>query len=318
MSQVGLNELRWFLVVAELQNVSRAAARLNISQPALSRTIQRLEQAYGVDLFDRPNRRMRLNRYGEALVRRIEAALGELAGAEDDIATMRGPRAGTVELAFLHSFGTWLVPELLAKYKQVDGLTRFILHQDSADEVAARLVDGRTHLILTSPRPRDPMLSWAPIQREPLVLAVWEGHRLADRPQVELADVLHERFIAMHTEFGLRQTTDALFAARGVHLDVLLESAEIATIRALVRSGLGVAIVPGGPAAPAVPGLVLVPFSDEDAHRTIGMSWHLERSVPAAASRFRGFVLSHSGTDFPQDVSQCETAAASVARVTED
>ncbi|WP_327287412.1 LysR family transcriptional regulator [Streptomyces sp. NBC_01198] len=289
---MSLDELRSFLVVAELQNVSRAAAVLNISQPALSRTIGRLEQTYGVELFDRPNRRLRLNRYGRALVVRVEAALRELAQAEDDIATMRGPRTGTVELAFLHSFGTWLVPGLLGEYAHVDALTRFALHQDSADEVAARVADGRAHLAVTSPRPRDPLLDWVPLRREPLALAAWPEHPLVGRSRVELMDVLHEHFIAMPGEFGLRQTTDALFAARGVHMDVVLESAEIATIKALVRSGLGVAIVPGGLTAPSVSGVVLLPLADEDAFRTIGLSWHLDRRLPAAAGRFRGWVLS--------------------------
>ncbi|GAB3976576.1 LysR family transcriptional regulator [Actinoallomurus acanthiterrae] len=297
LNHVGLDELRSFLVVAELQNVSRAAATLNISQPALSRTIRRLEQAYGVELFDRPNRRLRLNRYGRVLVARIEAALRELAQAEDDIATMRGPRTGTVELAFLHSFGTWLVPDLLGEYARIDTRTRFVLHQDSADEVAARAADGRAHLILTSPRPRDPLLSWVPLRDEPLALATWTRHPLAGRSHVELMEVLHERFIAMPAEFGLRQTTDALFAARGVHMDVALESAEIATIKALVRSELGIAIVPGGPTAPVVAGVTLVPLSDEDAFRTIGVSWHMDRRLPAAASRFRGWVLSRPRPD---------------------
>jgi LysR family transcriptional activator of glutamate synthase operon len=170
----------------------------------------------------------------------------------DDIATLRGPRTGTVDLAFLHSFGTWLVPDLLSEYAHIDTQTRFVLHQDSADEVAARAADGRADLILTSPRPRDPLLSWVPLRDEPLALATGPGHPLGDRPQIELMDVLHERFIAMPAEFGLRQTTDALFAARGVHMNIVLESAEIATIKALVGSGLGIAIVPGGPTAPAV------------------------------------------------------------------
>ncbi|WP_433438347.1 LysR family transcriptional regulator [Nonomuraea sp. CA-141351] len=299
LSHVGLDELRWFLVVAETQNVSRAAATLNLSQPALSRTIRRLEQAYGVELFDRPNRRLRLNRYGQALKARVEAALRELAQAEDDIAIMLGPRTGTVALAFLHSFGTWLVPDLLSEYAGIDTRTKFLLHQDSADEVAARLADGRADLILTSPRPRDPLLSWVPLRDEPLALATWSGHPLADRPHVEIVEVLHERFIAMPEEFGLRQTTDALFAARGVHMDVVLESAEIATIRALVRSKLGVAIVPDGPTAPVVEGVTLVPLRDEDAYRTIGVSWHLDRRLSAAARRFRGWTLTRSRIDAP-------------------
>lgn len=297
LSQVGLNELRWFLVVAETQNVSRAAIRLNISQPALSRTIRRLEQAYGVELFDRPNRRLQLNQYGKALVLRVEAAFRELALAEDDIATLRGPRTGTVEVAFLHSFGTWLVPSLIGEYARVDAHARFLLHQDSADEVTARLADGRSQLILTSPRPTDPLLAWVPLQDEPLALATWSNHYLAGRAQVGLMEVLHEHFIAMPREFGLRQTTDALFAARGVHMDIALESAEIATMKALVRSELGIAIVPGGPNAPATPGVVLIPLSDEDAFRTIGLSWHLERRLPAAASRFRGWLLTRAESE---------------------
>ncbi len=294
LSQVGLNELRWFLMVAETQNVSRAAIRLNISQPALSRTIRRLEQAYGVELFDRPNRRLQLNRYGRALVLRVEAALRELTQAEDDIATLLGPRAGIVELAFLHSFGTWLVPGLIAEYSQDDTQARFLLHQDSADEVTARLTDGRSHIVLISPRPSDPLVGWVPLQDEPLALATWSTHYLAGRAQVGLMEVLHERFIAMPREFGLRQITDVLFAARGVHMDIVLESAEIATMKALVRSKLGIAIVPGGANAPAIPGVVLIPLSDEDAYRTIGVSWHLERRLPAAASRFRGWLLSRA------------------------
>jgi len=70
-----LNELRWFLVVAHLQNVSRAAQELNLSQPALSRAIRRLERTYGVELFDRSKQRMRLNSFGSALRGRVEAAL---------------------------------------------------------------------------------------------------------------------------------------------------------------------------------------------------------------------------------------------------
>ncbi|WP_460348074.1 LysR family transcriptional regulator [Actinoallomurus acanthiterrae] len=77
------------LVVTELQNISRSAATLNISQPTLSRTIRRIEQAYGVELLDRPNRRLRLNQYGQVLASRIEAALRELAQAEDGIALRR-------------------------------------------------------------------------------------------------------------------------------------------------------------------------------------------------------------------------------------
>lgn len=93
----------------------------------------------------------------------------------------------------------------------------------------------------------------------------------------------------MQTEFGLRQTTDAMFRRRGLTPIVVLESAEIATIRGLVASGLGVSIVPGGPHAPTSPDLVIVPLADEDAYRSIGLCWHADRELPHAVRRFREY-----------------------------
>src|SRR5215470_2761450 len=267
---VTLDELRWFLVVAQIQNVSRAARELNLSQPALSRAIRRMERRYGVELFDRSKQRIRLNRYGRAVRGRIEAALREMSLVEDDIAELQEPAPGVVSLAFLHSFGTWLVPDLLGKFATVQPATQFVLHQDSADEVSARLNGGMADLVLTSPRPADAVISWTPLQDERLELVVPTAHRLARRPSLTLAEVIDESFIAMHAEFGLRQTTDAMFARRGTQPRIVLESAEIATIKALVGSGLGVAITPGGEHAPAASGVVSIPLTDDDAYRTIG------------------------------------------------
>ncbi len=287
-----LDELRWFLVTAQIQNVSRAAQELNLSQPALSRAIRRLERRYGVELFDRSKQRMRLNRFGSVVRRRIEAALRELSLVEDDIALLQEPQSGVVSLAFLHSFGTWLVPDLLGRFTTVEPATHFVLHQDSADEVRARLTGGRADLVLTSPRPVDGVISWTPLQDQRLMLAVPTAHRLAGRSSLTLAEVIDESFIAMQAEFGLRQTTDAMFARRGTQPRIVLESAEIATIKALVGSGLGIAITPGEAHAPTASGVVSIPLADDDAYRTIGLAWRLDRSLPAAARRFRSFVIS--------------------------
>jgi LysR family transcriptional activator of glutamate synthase operon len=118
------------------------------------------------------------------------------------------------------------------------------------------------------------------------------AHRLARRSSLALAEVIDEGFIAMQSEFGLRQTTDAMFARRGTQPRIVLESAEIATIKALVGSGLGVAITPGGAHAPTASGVVSIPLIDDDAYRTIGLAWRLDRPLPAPVRRFRSFVIS--------------------------
>jgi len=294
---VTIDELRWFLVLASTENVSRAAEQLHIGQPTLSRALRRLERQVGAPLFDRTRQRLRLNNYGEAFRARAQRAVDELARAEDDIAVMLGPGPGTLRLAFLHSLGTWLLPDLLGRFGQTDTQTKFVLHQDSADQVLAALLSGRADLVLTSPQPRDPLVSWAPLLDQKLSLAVWKDHPLAGRESLRLSEVLHERYVAMQPEFGLRQTTDAMFARRGIKPNIILESAEIATIGGLVANELGVAILPDRPMPAQSPNMRLIPLEDGDAFRTIGIAWPSVRPLPQAARRFRIFVLGQPSAD---------------------
>ncbi|MET8946771.1 LysR family transcriptional regulator [Streptomyces sp. NPDC004542] len=286
-----IDELRWFLVLARTQNATRAAELLHITQPTLSRALQRLERRVGVPLFDRRSQRLWLNAYGEVFLAHADRALREIDRATDVIATLRAPQEGTLRLAFLHSLGTWLVPELLGDFGRLDPLVRFVLHQDSADRVARSLCEDTADLVLTSPRPADPLVAWQPLLDEPLVLAVPADHPVAGRTAVRLSEAADERFVAMQSEFGLRQTMDAMFRRRGLTPAVVLESAEIATIHGLVASGLGVAVVPGGPHVTPPKDLVLVPLSDEDAFRTIGLAWHGDHVPALPAQRFRRFVV---------------------------
>ena len=111
-----LRELEWFVVLAETEHVTIAAAQLNISQPTLSRALSRLERRLGVRLFDRQQNRLRLNKYGEIFQAHAMRAMNEIAQANERITTLVDPERGLVSLGFLVSFGTWLVPELLAEY----------------------------------------------------------------------------------------------------------------------------------------------------------------------------------------------------------
>jgi len=288
------DELRWFLDVAASGNVSRSAHSLNISQPALSRSIRRLERQYGVDLFDRRRNRLELNEFGGAVRDRIEAALLELGRAEDDIAVLHGPRPGTLSLVFLHSFGTWLVPDLMRRFAAEDSAdVKFLLHQDSANAVVSRVLDGHADIGLVSPRPSDPSLGWFDLGKEHLSVAVWDGyeHNPADEHQTTLSDFIDERFIAMQTEYGLRQVVDAMFDRRGRRCNIVLESAEISTIKALVAQRMGIAIVPGDRHGPAVDGVRLIPLADDDAFRMIGIVWRQDRRLSAAAARFKAHVI---------------------------
>ncbi|MDN3060030.1 LysR substrate-binding domain-containing protein [Streptomyces sp. SRF1] len=220
-------------------------------------------------------------------------AIGEIDGAEQRIASLVDPDRGTVALGFLHSYGTWLVPDLLAGYRRIAPATNFELRGAAADAVVDDVHQGRLDLGLTSPRPAGDDLRWTPLQDEPLCLLVPSGHRLARRRSVKAAELSEEEFVALQPVFGLRQVTDRLCTAAGFRPRITMECTELSTLRALVAAGLGIALVPakGSPSGPGDQA-VAVPLKDPEARRTIGLVAPAEGPRAAAVVRFYDYVCS--------------------------
>jgi len=269
-----VDELRWFAAVVEDPNVTRVAAALHVSQPALSRSLRRLETSLGVQLFDRVGRTLEPNRHGRAYAAAVRRALDELDGGREALET----EAGEVRLAFLHTLGTWLVPELIRAHRAAHPEARFRLSQASAGALAEAVRDGRSDLLLTSPRPEG--LAWTALFEQPLRLVVPPDHRLATRRRIRLAELAGDEFVIMRPEYGLRGITDALFERAGFTPRVAFEGEDPETLRGLAAAGLGVALLPGDGIA----------VTDKGASRTIGLAWRPERYRPPAAEAFAEFV----------------------------
>ncbi|MBU9762303.1 LysR family transcriptional regulator [Mycobacterium sp. TNTM28] len=283
------DELRWFVVLAETEHVTDAAAELGISQPTLSRALARLENDVGVALFDRVNRRLRLNAYGRVLLEHARRSISEIHTATEKIAELRDPDTGTVRLAFLHSQAGWYVPDLLRRFRSEAPRVRFELFQGAAHEIVERLTDGASDLAITSPRP--PGFRWRGLYVERLCLAVPREHRFAHRARIRLADAGAEPFVALAPDFGLRQLTDELCAEAGIAPPVVFEAMEIPTMEGLVAAGFGVAVVPVPRTERAEPGPAYVPLTEGSAKRQIGLTWNPHREMPPAAARLVGFIM---------------------------
>jgi LysR family transcriptional regulator, transcription activator of glutamate synthase operon len=269
-----VEELRWFAAVVKDPNVTRVAAALHVSQPALSRSLRRLEASVGVQLFDRVGRTLEPNRHGRAYAASVRRALEALDAGREAL----GEEAGEVRLAFLHTLGTWLVPELIRGHRAQHPEARFRLSQASAGALAEAVRDGRSDLLLTSPRPEG--LAWSALFEQPLRLVVPPDHRLATRRRIRLAELATDEFVVMRPEYGLRGITDALFERAGFTPRVAFEGEDPETLRGLAAAGLGVALLPGDGIAVA----------DRGASRTIGLAWQPERYRPPAAEAFAAFV----------------------------
>lgn len=290
-----VEELRWFVAVAERGRVTEAAEELHVSQPALSRALARLQAQLGVPLFDRRGRTLQLNRYGKLFRDHARRALAELDAARLGLADVTGAGRGLVPLAFLHTLGTWLLPALVSAYRAECPDVDFRLVQSGAGAMLQALRDGDVDLILTSPEPEEPGIAWVPLATEPLRLAVAPTHRLATRSRVRLAEVAEDPHVVIRAEYGLRAITDDLCRRAGFEPKVAFEGEDVATLRGLVAAGLGVAILPplhaaGVEIAPPTPHLQV---TDPGCQRTIGLAWDEARYRSPAVEAFRAFVMRH-------------------------
>lgn len=241
------HQLRCFVAVAEELNFRRAAERMNMTQPPLSRQIRLLEHGVGLTLLERSNRQVRLTPAGENY---YDSAVDLLQRAEQSVLKARQAErgeTGSIELGFVPSAALDFIPRIvIAMACELPGVTLTPTEMMSYEIVEAQ-ASGRLDLGLTRmERPR-PGIERTRAVSETFVLAVPVDHPLATAPSPKLADLDGEPFVGYSTERGgfLRETHQSLFAANGVTPEIVLEFSQTHTVLAMVNRGLGVSLVPG-------------------------------------------------------------------------
>ena len=288
---MNLDELHWFVALAESEHMTDAAAELNITQPTLSRALARLEHQIGTPLFDRVNRRLRLNAYGRIVLEHARRSISEMRSATERITALRDPDKGVVRLAFLHSMANWFVPDIIGRFHAQAPQVQFDLSQAAGHELAEALATGQVDLVITTPRPQGDGYGWRELMVEQLCLVVPRTHHLGKRRRISLTETAEEPFIALGSQFALRQLTNELWAAEGINPRVVFEAMEIATIEGLVAAGLGIAVVPAPRPSRAEPSAAYISLTSAHAKRAVGLAWIKGRPISPAADRFASFVL---------------------------
>jgi DNA-binding transcriptional LysR family regulator len=289
MNAMDLSVLRSFVAVAGGATVTEAAEEAYLSQPSMTRALQRLEAEVGVPLFDRVGRGLRTNRNGEVLAAAARRALSDLDAARAEIEAHGDPGVGTVRLGFLSPLGTRVIPALLGEYRRLCPGVDFQLQQDGADNILGSLLDGDLDLLLTSSDTRHPSLSWEALLEEELMLVVPANHVLARsaRP-VDLAQVAGETFILFRPGYGRRRLAESLCTAAGFTPRVGFEGHDLTTLYGLIGAGCGVGIFPTQPLLPA--GVVELNLDPRQC-RELGVVWRPDGYHSAAVDAFRAFAL---------------------------
>ncbi|MFC8670418.1 LysR family transcriptional regulator [Streptomyces sp. NPDC057199] len=286
-----LLQLRYFQAVARHEHMSRAAEELRVAQPSLSRTIARLEDELGVPLFDRQGRRVQLNRFGTAFLRRVDRALGELDDARREVADLVGLEHGTVAIAAETLLS---LPDLLARFHVEHPGVAVRLYQSTAPRMAEHLARRQVDMCVTSQRIAGDRLQSVDVVREEVLLGVPPTHPLANERRVSIDALAGEPIITTRPGYWHRELTDRLFAAEGLTPIIVMEGDELSAVQPLISAGLGIGLIPAMSRAGTYPTVALLSLTSPDSCRTLRLVWRKDAYLSAAARRFRDFVVQHS------------------------
>jgi DNA-binding transcriptional LysR family regulator len=289
---VDLNHLRCFIAVAEELHFGRAAARLYMTQPPLSRQIHLLEDALGLVLFDRNSRSVRLTEAGRAYYDDAIRILRLADQAADSARRVARGDAGQVTIGFTAVSGYQLVTQLLsAAREKLPGITVVLREMVSVAQVEA--LDSRAiDLGIMRVQFAAPWLAYHPLTRERLLAVMSPSHPLAKRRSIAAKDLEGEPFVMYSPEGGkyFHDRIAGLLAAAGVRAHYVQYIDQTHSIVALVRAGIGVSIVPASAREVGFREVVFRPLWTPDAFADIDLAWNEDQHNPAV-ERFRAFVI---------------------------
>ncbi|QJD86483.1 LysR family transcriptional regulator [Cohnella herbarum] len=283
-----LLQLRYFRTVARLEHITKAAQELRIAQPALSKTISRLEEDVGVPLFDRHGRHIRLNTFGRTFLDKVDAALTLLDEGKKEVSELAGMEHGSIHLA---TSTLDRLSEPLGEFLALHPEVKFRFTQASVEEMARLVEGGEVDVGFTVQSIDKPGIQAVTVLYEDVYLGVPQGHWLSDRKKVRLSEVADEPFVGYKEGFLFQQMNDKFFREAGITPNFVCRVDEPSAIANLVRAGLGIALVGncGGPDTK----LHLLTIEQPACRRHFQILWNEKRYLSLAARKFRDFIVQY-------------------------
>jgi DNA-binding transcriptional LysR family regulator len=279
-----LGDLRAFIAVAELASFRAAAETIHLSQPALSRRIDKLEDALGVRLFDRDTRNVELTAVGRDFARKARALLDNLDEMLLGVGNVAANRWGQVALACVPSTVHYFLPAVLRQYHERFPRIRVRIIDESANEVLSAVAHGEVEIGIGITGSDEPTLEFEPLLTEAFVAACHRDHPLALHRTVTWAELGRYDFMTVDKASGNRLVMDLALATKRDRPQACFETRHVSTLVAFVEAGLGVAAVPRlSMPRKGHPALVSVPIVEPEVTRTVGLIKRRGRSLSPAA-----------------------------------
>ena len=278
---IELRHLRYFVAVAEERNFTRAAERLHIAQPPLSRQIQQLEKILGVALIEKGSRPLRLTEAGQFFLAHAKPLLDQVR----DLKAMTcrvGKLERTISAGFVASTLYGLLPDIIRRYRERYPEVEVSLHEMTTVEQMQALKVGRIDVGFGRLKSEDPSIRRILLRQEAMVVALFPGHRLASGENpVRLVDLVHEPLLVYprNPRPSFADQVLALFSDANLTPDHVVEVRELQIAMGLVAAGQGLSIVPASVQGMHHRNVVYRPIVDKHAVSPIFFSVrHMDRS----------------------------------------
>ena len=282
---VELRHLRYFVVVAELNNVSKAAQKLRVAQPALSRQIRDLEEELRVPLLERTSRGVSLTEAGKVFATGAREVLARADEAVKSVRAVARGESGEVHLGYAPSPTAELLPRALHAFQNAAPGVRVVLHDNSTEEILRGLSEGTLNIALLVRPVEDPRrdLVFEPLLTYPMCVAVAPAHPLARHATVRLQRLLAEQLVVYaRSEYGeYHALLKQLFAPVGRVPTIAEECDSGPSLIAAVEALRGVAIVPSVIRCLAGGRLKLRPLRPEPESLVVGFAYRSAQATPA-------------------------------------
>ncbi len=273
--------LQVFLAVAETGSFSRAAERVFLTQPAVSKRVAALEAQFGARLFDRIGRRIQLTPAGQTLLTHARVILNDVEDAKRRIANLSGEISGRLSLGTSHHIGLHRLPAALKRFhRDYPGVQLDLRFMDS--EAACLAVErGELELAtVTLPTAPRPPLNIIPVWDDPLEVVIGKRHPLATRRRIDADALLHHQAVMPGSGTFTRELILSALGSRRDRLDVAMSTNYLEVLKMLVAIGLGWSALPHTLIDDE---LKVVHIEGMKIRRVLGIVTHAARSLSNAA-----------------------------------
>ncbi len=280
---IDLRHFRCFVAVAEELHFHRAARKLGVAQPALSRTIKNLEQSLGISLLERNNRKVELSEAGRSFLQGCREVLGKTTQIVEDARRVHQGKIGTLRVGYTDNAMNGRAPELLKGFQDTTPDIALLLTHSVTARQLTLLDEGTIDFgFATGSVVRDGFESIR-IQSERFVCVVHDGHPFASRSGLRLEELADEPMVQgakEHWEHFYSYLTP-LYRKAGFEANVVQEGLTTSDIQRLVACGIGIAVLTETVMDTLAPKLKVVPLSDVSERLDTIVVWKTEQNNTA-------------------------------------